>query len=163
MKIGFDFDDTLATDRGKELAKRLISEGNEVYIVTRRQESALGPVKTVAEELGIPLSRVFATNGSLKWEKVQELGLDRFYDNNQNEIDHINQNTTTRGIKFMETKKFDEETDFISECIGKLVGEEGYSQEQATAICYSKWENMNADEKGIWKAAKFFKIMNLKK
>ena len=31
-KVSIDYDDTLSTDRGKELAKRLISEGKTVYI-----------------------------------------------------------------------------------------------------------------------------------
>lgn len=99
MKIGFDFDDTLNTDKGKNLAKRLIKD-NELFIITRRQSTALEPVKNLAKEIGIPISNVYATNGKLKWEKVKELNLDRFYDNNQNEINHINDNTETRGIKF---------------------------------------------------------------
>ena len=35
-KVSIDYDDTLSTDKGKELAKRLLSEGNDVYIISAR-------------------------------------------------------------------------------------------------------------------------------
>lgn len=99
-KVSFDFDDTLETPRGKELAKQNIAEGKEVFIITRRQESASEAVYKVADELGIPHSRVYFTNGKLKWETVKRLNIGTHYDNNQNEIDKINENTDTNGIKF---------------------------------------------------------------
>jgi len=37
-KISIDYDDTLSTDRGKQLAKRLIAEGMIVYIISARSE-----------------------------------------------------------------------------------------------------------------------------
>lgn len=52
----------------------------------------------------------------------------------------------------------DSKNEYISRCVNIEI-DNGYDINQA----YAKWENMNADEKGIWKAAKFFKIMNLKK
>lgn len=99
MKIGFDFDDTLATDRGKELFKKLQSEGNEMYIITARQDSNPIP-DSVIDELGINRDHVYYTNGRDKYTKVQELGIDTHYDNNQEQIDKINQYTNSRGIKF---------------------------------------------------------------
>jgi hypothetical protein len=99
-KISFDFDDTLSTNKGKELAKRKISEGKQVYIITRRQQRVSVAVYKVAEELGIPKSRVYFTNGSLKWETVKRLEIGTHYDNNQREIDLINEKTECKGIKF---------------------------------------------------------------
>jgi signal peptide peptidase SppA len=36
--------------------------------------------------------------------------------------------------------KKEKKEDFVSRCIGDLVKNEGYKQDQASAICYSKWE-----------------------
>jgi hypothetical protein len=99
-KVSFDFDDTLDTIRGKALAKEKIAEGKEVYIVTRRQETASAEVYKVAEELGIQKSRVHFTNGAMKWETIKRLNIGTHYDNNQREIDLINENTDAKGIKF---------------------------------------------------------------
>lgn len=41
---------------------------------------------------------------------------------------------------FVDPRAGESESDFIGRCIGTLVGEEGYDQDQATAVCYSKWE-----------------------
>lgn len=99
-KVSLDFDDTLETERGKELAKRLIAEGKTVYIVTRRQQSASEEVYKVAEELGIPKSRVKFTNGAYKWETIKHYGIGTHYDNNAREVELINSKTTANGVKF---------------------------------------------------------------
>jgi hypothetical protein len=99
-KVSIDFDDTLETERGKELAKRLIAEGKTVYIVTRRQQSASEEVYKVADELGIPKSRVKFTNGAYKWETIKHYGIGTHYDNNSREIELINSKTTAKGVKF---------------------------------------------------------------
>jgi hypothetical protein len=99
-KVSFDFDDTLSTKRGQTLAKRLITQGKDVYIITRRQESASAEVYKVADELGIPKSKIYFTNGKMKWETIKRLGIDIHYDNNQDEIDLIDKNTDAVGIKF---------------------------------------------------------------
>ena len=99
-KVSFDFDDTLSTQRGQDIAKRLISEGKTIYIVTRRQESASEKVYKVADELGIPHSRVYFTNGALKWETIKRLGIDTHYDNNENEVNKIRENTDAKAIRF---------------------------------------------------------------
>jgi len=99
-KVSFDFDDTLSTKRGQTLAKRLITQGKDVYIITRRQESASAEVYKVADELGINHSKVHFTNGKMKWETVKRLGIDIHYDNNQHELDLIDKNTNAVGIKF---------------------------------------------------------------
>ena len=91
-KVSIDYDDTLSTDRGKELAKRLISEGINLYIVTRRQETDLGPVLKVADELGISKDKVHATNGKLKWETIKRLGILKHIDNNPDELKAIKEN-----------------------------------------------------------------------
>jgi len=100
-KVSIDYDDTLSTERGKKLARRLLSEGKDLYIVTRRREEMLGPVKQVARELGISVDKVHATNGHLKWEIIKRLGIQTHYDNNEDELKAISIHTpTVKGIKF---------------------------------------------------------------
>jgi precorrin-6B methylase 1 len=99
-KVSFDFDDTLSTQRGQDIAKRLIDEGKTIYIITRRQETDSKEVYKVADELGIPHSRVYFTNGALKWETIKRLEIGTHYDNNQNEVDKIRENTDAKAIKF---------------------------------------------------------------
>lgn len=49
-------------------------------------------------------------------------------------------------IKMVEPKSGESEEEFIGRCIPYMIGE-GYEQEQATAICYTKWgEKMAADK-----------------
>jgi hypothetical protein len=88
VKISIDYDDTLSTERGKELAKRLIAEGDIVYIISARNdvEGMLG----VAENLGIPKSRVYATgSNSAKIQKVKDLGITKHYDNNADVVKEL--------------------------------------------------------------------------
>ena len=99
-KVSFDFDDTLSTQKGQELATRLMNEGKTIYIVTRRQSSMGREVYNVADKLNIPHSRVYFTNGKMKWETIKRLKIGTHYDNNQEEIDLINKNTDAKGIKF---------------------------------------------------------------
>lgn len=99
-KVSFDFDDTLSTARGQEIAKRVIKEGKEVYIITRRNEYNSAEVYRMAERLGILKSRVYFTNGQYKWMTIKRLGIGTHYDNNQKEIDLIKINTDTKAMKF---------------------------------------------------------------
>ena len=101
-KVSIDYDDTLSTDRGKELAKKLLEEGKDVSVITRRQADQLDEVYKTAEELGIPRDKVHATNGKLKWETIKKLGIERHIDNNENEIKAIQEN-----IPDVTAEKFD--------------------------------------------------------
>jgi len=88
-KVSFDYDETLSTERGKELAKRKIDEGYTVYIISARQESSA--MYGTADNLGIPHSRVYATGSNkAKIEKVKELNIDTHYDNNQDVVNALN-------------------------------------------------------------------------
>ena len=77
-KTSFDYDGTLSTEKGKQIAHRV---RDNVYIISAREDK-VGMV-TVAKELGIPLSRVYATGSNkAKIEKIKELGITTHYDNN---------------------------------------------------------------------------------
>ena len=88
VKISIDYDDTLSTDRGKELAKRLIADGEIVYIISARND--VDGMLGVAESLGIPKSRVYATgSNTAKVQKVKDLGITKHYDNNADVVNEL--------------------------------------------------------------------------
>lgn len=97
MKISFDVDGVLTTPQGMALARRKIANGDRVYIITARNESTMGArVYEIAKELGIPRLRVYFTNGEDKWKTIQRLGIDVHYDNNEEQITKIKENTDSR-------------------------------------------------------------------
>lgn len=90
QKISFDYDGVLSTPEGKQKASQLIEQGNTVYVVSARRdkESMTG----VAEDLGIPQSRVYATGSNkAKVEKIKELEISTHYDNNPDVISELGQ------------------------------------------------------------------------
>ena len=101
-KVSIDYDDTLSTDKGKELAKKLLKEGQDVSIITRRQSDQMETVYNTAKELGIPRDKVHSTNGKLKWETIKKLGIEKHIDNNEKELQAINDN-----VPDVKTEKFD--------------------------------------------------------
>jgi len=87
-KISFDYDDVLSTEKGKELAKRKISDGNTVYIISARR--SIDRMLNTAKALGIPESRIYATGSNkAKVEKIKELGIQTHYDNNPDVINEL--------------------------------------------------------------------------
>ncbi len=46
---------------------------------------------------------------------------------------------------FVEPKAGEQHDPFMSRCISKLVGEEGYEQAQASAICHTSWEDVHGE------------------
>jgi len=88
QKVSFDFDDTLSTERGKALAVKEIESNNTVYIISARQSK--DGMLSVAKELGIPESRIYATGSNkAKVEKIKELSIDKHYDNNADVISEL--------------------------------------------------------------------------
>jgi acid phosphatase class B len=97
MKISFDVDGVLDTPQGMALARRKISNGDRVYIITARNEERMSAeVYAIARELGIPRLRVYFTNGADKWKTIQSLGIEVHYDNNEEQILKIKENTDAR-------------------------------------------------------------------
>lgn len=84
-KISFDYDDTLSTERGKQLAKH---QQGILYIISARHDKD-GMLAT-AKALGIPESRVYAMGSNkAKIEKIKELGITKHYDNNADVIKQL--------------------------------------------------------------------------
>jgi hypothetical protein len=115
MRISFDFDGTLEDEFGgvpvneqkleiQSLAKRYISEGHDVMILTKRY----GPenddkglknehleVYNLAKELGI--EKVYFTNREMKFSHIIILQIDRHFENDDYEVNLINKVCVERG------------------------------------------------------------------
>lgn len=87
-KVSFDYDGTISTKKGTELAQTYIDAGSIVYIISAR--STTSALYEKADELGIPHSRVFATGSNkAKVEKVIDLEIDVHIDNNENVVNDL--------------------------------------------------------------------------
>ncbi len=87
-KISFDFDETLNTTEGKELAKRLNETGAQLYIISARDNKE--DMYKVADELNIPHFRIYALGtNEVKVFKVKDLGINTHYDNNPDVIKQL--------------------------------------------------------------------------
>ena len=107
-KVSIDYDETLSTEKGKALAKRLISNGDAVYIISARNDKS--GMLAIAKELGIPESRVFATGSNkAKIEKIKELGIAKHHDNNPDVIKELG----SIGVKFYQAFQIVSEDEHI--------------------------------------------------
>jgi len=99
MPISFDYDGTLSTEKGKELAANFIADGKDVRILTARNASDdNSDLESTAKELGI--DKIYYTNGRDKWSFVIKYGIKEHYDNNKEQVDKINEKTNAKGILF---------------------------------------------------------------
>jgi Asp/Glu/hydantoin racemase len=84
-KISFDYDETLTTAKGSDLARKFIEQGIDVYIISARHDKE--SILEKARSLTIPESRVYATGSNKeKIKKIKELGITKHYDNNSDVI-----------------------------------------------------------------------------
>ena len=96
QNVSFDYDDTLNTPRGRGLALYELQSGSDVYIISARHDKR--GMLPLADELGIPHSKVFATgSNTAKLQKIKDLRIDKHYDNNEDVIDSLGR----IGIQFM--------------------------------------------------------------
>jgi hypothetical protein len=88
IKVSFDYDGTLSTAKGMELAQKEINKGNIVYIISARSSKPM--MYSRADKLNIPHSQIFATGSNkAKVEKIIELGISKHYDNNPDVIKEL--------------------------------------------------------------------------
>lgn len=87
-KISFDYDDTLTRKDIQEEAKKLKSSGNDIYIISARNDKE--DMLKLADEIGIPHNKVIATGSNkAKVEKVKQLKIKKHYDNNKDVISEL--------------------------------------------------------------------------
>ena len=102
MRVSFDIDGVLDTLAGQDIAIRSIKKGDDVFIITARNEGqASAFVYSIAVKLGIPRLRIYFTNGADKWRTVERLDIDLHYDNSREQVDKIEQNTDAQAVLFM--------------------------------------------------------------
>lgn len=95
-KVSFDYDGVLTTDKGKELAKTRLEQGDTIYIISARKTSDSNDVYKTASELGI--DNVFVTGSNVsKIAQINRLRIDIHYDDNPDVIDKINNETKALG------------------------------------------------------------------
>lgn len=100
MKISFDFDYTLMFPSGDDSLigkpntefvnkfKRHMVSGDEVYIVTSRNEnvSSRNQITKFCQKNGLRPKKIIATNGKIKAPTLQELGIELHYDDDPQEM-----------------------------------------------------------------------------
>ena len=96
-KVSVDYDDTASTAKGKELLKRLISEGKIVYIISARDRKF--PIVEDLKDI-ISYTRVWATGSNeAKVKRAKSLGVKTHYDNRQSVVDAMKE-ANIKGILF---------------------------------------------------------------
>ena len=89
MKISFDYDGVLSTAKGTELALSLV-KNNELFIISARHSK--DGLLNKADQIGIKHGNVYATGSNNdKIRKIQELGINKHYDNNPKVIEKLGQ------------------------------------------------------------------------
>jgi len=116
MRISFDFDGTLDDEFGgilniqkeevQNLAKKYISEGHQVCIITKRYGPEMSNqglknehlvVLKLAKELDI--KEVYFTNREMKFSHILSLKIDIHFENSDYEVQLINQSCLEKGHK----------------------------------------------------------------
>lgn len=145
-KISFDFDGTLNTSEGKQLAKQFIDKGATVYIVSARN-SANG-IYPIADELGIPHSNIYAVGSNeAKVAKILNLSIVKHFDNNQDVVNELGK----VGQKFVEPNAGETQEEFMPRCISYVMGEnkfESYTDYPEGAVSNAKRALEWADKYG---------------
>lgn len=102
-KISFDFDGTISKhfdgqlnpfeNDVRNMIKRLINDGHDVHIVTRRYGNPMltenRVVYEVAEILGLNRNNIHFTNREWKYNKINELGIEYHIDDDMTDIQYI--------------------------------------------------------------------------
>lgn len=95
-KVSFDVDGVIDTEKGKEMLKQAIDNGDEIYIISARQSE--NNIWDITDKFNIPHSRIFATGSNKsKIEKIKELNIDKHIDNNPDVIKELG----NIGLKFI--------------------------------------------------------------
>lgn len=87
-KVSYDYDEVLSLQEYQDKAKQDIADGKIVYIISARHN--IEGMKKTAEEVGIPVSRIYATGSNkAKVEKIKKLNIGTHYDNNEEVIQKV--------------------------------------------------------------------------
>lgn len=118
MRISFDFDGTLENDFDgtlnlqkieiQQLAKKYVSEGHMVFIITKRYGPEMAShglknehkkVLILAQILGIPLNNCIFTNREFKNDMIVNKKIDMHFENSEYEVQLIDKTCSKTGHK----------------------------------------------------------------
>lgn len=100
-KVSVDYDGVMGTPEGKELVKELIGDGNDVFVISSRNELEGADILKEAKALKIPNNRVLFTDGQPKWQTIKNLHIVKHYDDNPEEIKLLEKNVpTVQAVQF---------------------------------------------------------------
>lgn len=100
MTIIFDFDGVLTSIKIQQLAKKMILEKNDVWIITKRKNDYNKEVSSVCSKIGLNITKIIYTNNKSKGELIVGLNADLYIDNITEEFDYLN-NTNTVGLLYI--------------------------------------------------------------
>jgi len=96
MVIAFDFDGCLSTYKVQQFAKKCITEGNEVWVVTKRRSGKHNvDLEKVLKDIRLPLVRVIFTDDEDKFKFIRGINADLYIDNDSSEFLDISNMTNT--------------------------------------------------------------------
>ena len=87
-RVSFDYDNVLVRSKYQKMAKQMIADGFEVYIISDRTSKS-GMI-AIANEIGIPILNIFATGSNEdKVKQIIQLNIKEHYDSNRAVISKI--------------------------------------------------------------------------
>jgi hypothetical protein len=97
MIVAFDFDGTLDDVRLQKLAKKLVREKNEVWIVTARKENDFNKkaIYPTLQKIGLSEYSIIFCNERPKFEMLQTINADIYIDNITDEFEKIKNYSNT--------------------------------------------------------------------
>lgn len=120
IKVSFDFDGTLSRADVQDYARKLISDGVEVWICTARLSNDDAPSKRwnddlfeVSDQLGIQRTHIKFCSMSDKYRFFRNEDFVLHLDDDMTEIKKINEFTTTLGVNLFGNKQWVHECDEI--------------------------------------------------
>ena len=95
--FAFDFDNTFSDLRIQDLAKKLIREKNEIWIVTARRENDFSKniIIPIISKIGLSEYNVIYCGDKPKFEMLTAINADIYIDNISDEFDKIKNHSNT--------------------------------------------------------------------
>lgn len=101
MVVAIDFDGCLSTYKVQVLARKMIKNGIEVWVVTKRKEGKHNKdLFEVLDKIGLIRSQVIYTNNKSKVDYLQSINADLFIDNDTIDFGEINSSTNTLAVGY---------------------------------------------------------------
>lgn len=102
MIVAFDFDRVMSEVIIQSLAKRLIKEGNEIWVVTMRKDNEFNNkiIDPILKKINLTKFNVIYCNDKPKIEMLEMINADIYIDNLSTEFDNILRGTNIVPLLF---------------------------------------------------------------